>query len=203
MLHRGDLVLCALLACGQTAEPEPIREVQTEQIESAPELEPSPPPRPEVAISVATMSDGSVSKCEDLTIRLALPPEKLASDGLPEALAEVRTRFLEGLNLRDSQFALSAGQSCSSQFADRQAFGTCTQPERALDDDGRAFISGVISIYSADRVFASDEEMRQCIEEGASWQAMPRDSDEARRALRRDRADDLLRQSRALQKQLR
>lgn len=69
--------------------------------------------------------------------------------------------------------------SCSETFAGRVVLGTCSIMRAG---DASAAVTITARYYRFETVVDSDVWLKQCLESGGRWQALPRDSDEFRRA---------------------
>ncbi len=82
--------------------------------------------------------------------------------------------------------AIVIPRPCNEQFADRVPLATCTLPEERFENGGKLQVVG--AHYDYERVGNSDQYMRECMEDGGSWNALPRDSDEFLRGRMRHNA---------------
>lgn len=128
--------------------------------------------------------DGRTALCLDFNARDQLP-----ADAGPWTAAR-RRHLVDAMNAFDGGSSPGPGmsevvipQSCESAFADRLVLASC------------AFVGSQVFYYSFD--LPLDVEMRDCIKSQGTWEALPRDSQQYRRAHARwqlERAQQQLRQ---------
>jgi hypothetical protein len=130
-------------------------------------------------VSVAYFTkDTRLDECDDFTATLS--PE---IDAGPEAIS----KFLDALaQPKKGMKGLSKiGKPCAEQFRTNRALATCTAHQVIKGDSGKGVdldIRG--SYYNLDTLTSDDTYMKNCFEMQGDWQAVDKDSDEYREAVR-------------------
>jgi hypothetical protein len=152
---------------------------------AAEELPAAPAPMPvptglSGTASVANFTkDTRLDECADFTI--TLPPDVDASAEAIEksvvALAKSLTKGKIGMSL--------LSKLCTEQFGTNSVLATCTAHQQIVGDSGKG-VEFVIFVhyYNLDTLTKSDTYMKNCLDMQGDWQAVDKDSDEYREAVR-------------------
>lgn len=150
----------------------------------APEPEPAPP-APRVVSQrshVATFVDDELDECVEFGLDWTIEPGvEFEPPSLPEMSTESGSPRQRMVELR---------RPCSEQFAGRTVLATCGLIEtRTSAPTGTQVPEGVTLVfrmgqtnYAFAHALADDRRMRECMESGGEWVAVPEDSPEYRRA---------------------
>ena len=127
------------------------------------------PPAKVSRTSVAKLSGGLLDECVDISFQ-GEPPD--AGPNWDPA-----TGFVKGAKLKDKD-VMVVPKGCAVQFADRTPLAVCgfEKEQKGLR------VAYTSNRYLFEDVGLSDTAMKECIEMGGDWKAVPRDSKEWRAA---------------------
>jgi hypothetical protein len=133
-------------------------------------------------ISVAEFDHENLVDCEDFGLLGTTRPDADATQAAAVLGAIADLAWNQLPKPLGSRTRTRLQHPCEEQFADRRAFGTCSDlaiPNLDLNARGR------ILHYAFADVFRSDSAMKACIEKSGTWTALSRESAELREAQRR------------------
>jgi cell division protein FtsB len=135
-------------------------------------------------VSVANFTkDTRLDECDDFIV--TVPPDATdGSDLLARTLDNVSQSFVKGK--KKSMPGLSKiGRPCAEQFRVNQALATCVVHHVGKLDSGIGLAVGIVGrYYDLDTLTSNDTYMKNCIDMNGDWQAVDKDSDEYREAVR-------------------
>jgi hypothetical protein len=134
--------------------------------------------RPQLVASVATFRKDILDECDDF----AITPSPHWDGGVAP---DWKQQLVKAMFTDKTQDPTILRKTCAEQFTDRPALATCAVPSTPMGDAG-ASLTLVGRYYSVATVGRADTYMKQCIQAGGDWKAVPHDSDEYRNALRSD-----------------
>lgn len=205
------LVVLMLTACSDpTPAVAPSEPPVAEPAAVAPVVEPAPEPtgpQPVIRTVNAAHFDGDeLFECLEFVIEYQPPDPAPATwpAGIPDQ--ETATNGIVE-QFEEDDPAVVIQRPCTDQFRDRTPLATCVISRNIpRNETGRVPPGTVITLTSSARfyraadVIDSDAQMRDCLRVGGDWQAIDRDSEAGREALRQDNRRQLRESVRDLQR---
>jgi len=156
--------LLVLSACHRKEAPRPTHEVQV----AAPSP-PAPKPHPQsYQGALANFAKGQMWECTDVVVTID-PPEDAGAGWKPNG---------DPLEKIFGKEVMRLPKPCAKQFHDRAALASCTVSNAV---EGMR-VKATSSYYNYEDVGLGDEHMKDCLQAGGSWNSLPSDSREWRRA---------------------
>ena len=151
-------------------------------------------------VSVANFTkDTRLDECDDFTV--TVPPG--VADGankLAKSLDYISQSFVKGK--KQSRPGLSKiAHPCAEQFRVNHPLATCVAHQEGKLDSGVGLAADIVGrYYNLDTIRTSDTYMKNCIDMNGDWQAVDKDSDEYREAVRDKASREVEKAQRELEK---
>jgi hypothetical protein len=130
--------------------------------------------------SLAGFRNDALEECVDLSVDIELAPESDA--GWPKEDPTKNYAAAMAKSPGKGRQITILEERCAAQFADRSALATCTIRNGTSDAGISTETQLLASYYGFASVGLDDNSMRDCFSAKGKWAAIPRDSDEWRRA---------------------